>query len=105
MGTQLPHPKKRRSAPQFSARVYCGQTAGCIRIPLDWQVGLGPDNIVLDGDRALRPRKGAQFVYAVFAIFLLPVWAYALVLRRLLPFLQCLRLAPDIASLDRYRVV
>ena len=32
--------------------VYCGQTAGWIRIPLGMEVGLGPDDIVLDGDPA-----------------------------------------------------
>jgi len=63
-----------------------------------------PGDIVLDGDPT-PPRKGtqAQFVYAVSAIFLLPVSAYALVGRRLSPFLQSL--APDIASLDRYGLI
>ena len=41
-----------------------------------------------------------EFVDAVSAIFLPPVWAYTLVRRRLAPFLQSL--APVIASLDRY---
>jgi len=32
MGTELPLPRKRGTAPpQFSADVYCGQTAGCIQ--------------------------------------------------------------------------
>jgi len=39
MGTQLPSPKVDR-APQFSAHVYCGQTAGWIKMPLGRQVGL-----------------------------------------------------------------
>jgi len=39
-----------------------------------------PGDVVLDVDTVLSPRKGAQFVYAVSAIFLLPVWAYALVI-------------------------
>ena len=39
-GNQLP-PKKNRHTPQFSAHVYCGQTAVCIRVPLG--------DIVLDG--------------------------------------------------------
>jgi len=44
-------PCKRGTASQFLARVYCGQTAGCIiRIPFG--------QIVLDVDPA--PRKGAQ---------------------------------------------
>jgi len=39
--------------------VHCGQTVGCIRIPFGMEVGLGPDDIVLDGDQA-PPRKKTQ---------------------------------------------
>jgi len=46
-------PQKAGTAPQFSARVHCDQTAGCIRIPLGTEVGLGPSGTVLDGDPAL----------------------------------------------------
>jgi len=46
-----PPPKKAHS-PQFSAHVYCGQTAVCIRIPLGMEVGLSLGDIVLDGDQA-----------------------------------------------------
>jgi len=52
-------PKKGHS-PQLSAHVYCGQTAGCISIPLGTEVGLGPGNIVLDVDPSSPPLKGAQ---------------------------------------------
>jgi len=45
---------------QFSAHVYCGQTAGCIKTALGMEVGLGPDHIVLDGDPAPLPKKGAE---------------------------------------------
>jgi len=38
---------------------YCGQTVGWIRMPLVTEVGLGPADIVLDGNPA-PPRKGAQ---------------------------------------------
>jgi len=31
--------------------VYCGQTVGYIKMPLGTEVGLGPGNIVLDGDQ------------------------------------------------------
>jgi len=58
MGTQLP--PKGHSSPHFSANVYCGQTAGCIRMPLGKEVGLGPGDIVLDGDPAPHSRKGEQ---------------------------------------------
>jgi len=48
---------KRGLSPQFSANVYCGQTAGWIKMPLNTEVGLGPDDNVLDGDPASPPRK------------------------------------------------
>jgi len=56
MGLSLP--KQGGTATQFSAHVYCGQTAGSVSIPLGTEVGLGPGDIVLDGDPA--PPKGAQ---------------------------------------------
>ena len=37
---------------EFLAHVYCGQTAGWINLPLGVEVGLGPSQIVLDGDPA-----------------------------------------------------
>ena len=43
--------------------VYCGQTVGWIKIPLGMEVGLGPRHcvtVVLDGDPAPLPWKGAQ---------------------------------------------
>jgi len=49
---------KRGQSPQFSAHFYCGQTAGCIKMPLRMEVGLSPGNFVLDGDPAPHPRKG-----------------------------------------------
>jgi len=45
-------PQKGDRAPKFSAHVYCGQTAVCIRIPLGMEVNLGPGDVVLDGDPA-----------------------------------------------------
>ena len=33
---------KRGTGPQFSAHVYCGQTAGWMKTPLDTEVDLGP---------------------------------------------------------------
>ena len=49
-------PKKGRS-PQFLAHVYCGQTAGWIKITLITVVGLGPGDTVLDGDPLRSPPK------------------------------------------------
>jgi len=43
------------TAPQFLAHVYCGQTAGWIKMALGMEVGLGPGHIVLDGDPAPLP--------------------------------------------------
>ena len=43
-GPSSPIPKKR--PPQFSAHVYCGQTAGWIKMAPDMEVGLGPGHIV-----------------------------------------------------------
>jgi len=54
-------PSERGTAapPHFLTHVYCGQTAGWIRIPLGTEVGLGPGDMVLDGDPAPPPpQKG-----------------------------------------------
>jgi len=40
--------------------VYCGQTVGWIKMKLGMQLGLGSGRIVLDGDAAPPPPKGAQ---------------------------------------------
>ena len=49
-------------APQFSAHVYFGQTAGWIKMALGMEVGFGPVHIVrvLDRDTAPLPRKGVE---------------------------------------------
>jgi len=59
METQSPYPKG-GGAPQFSAYVYCGQTAGWIKMPLSTKVGLSPGDSVLDGDPAPLPTKGVE---------------------------------------------
>ena len=56
-GTRAP-PKRGTAPPQFSAHVYCGQTAGWMKTPLGTEVDLGPGHIVLDG--VPDPEKGAQ---------------------------------------------
>ena len=61
MGTQLP-PKgaqKGAQSSQFLAHVCCGQMAGLIKMPLGTEIGLGPGDIVLDGDTTL-PQKGVH---------------------------------------------
>ena len=48
------------SFPKFSSHFYCGQTAGCINMPLGMEVGLSPEDFVLDGYPATLPTKGAE---------------------------------------------
>ena len=55
MGTELPLPRGGRT-PQFSAHVYCGQTAGWIKIAPE--VGLGPGYIVLMRTQLPSPKRG-----------------------------------------------
>jgi len=57
--TELLLPKK-GADPQFSAHVYCGQTAAWIKMTLGLEVVIGPCHIVLDGDPVPHPQKGAQ---------------------------------------------
>jgi len=49
-------PPKKTAPPQFSVRVYCGQTAGWMKTPLGTKVHLCPGHIVLDGVPALCER-------------------------------------------------
>jgi len=65
-----PPPKRGHSPPQFSAHVYCAQTAGWIKMPLGMEVDLGPGHIVLDGDPAPSV-KGAQPPSPIFGLCLL----------------------------------
>jgi len=54
-----PAPSLKGARPQFSAHVYCGQTAEWMKMPLDTEVDLSPGHIVLVRDQA-PPVKGAQ---------------------------------------------
>ena len=56
-GDPAPLPKKGAEPPRFSAYFYCGQTAGCIKMPLGMEVGLSPGDFVLDEDPAPPPKK------------------------------------------------
>ena len=51
-GPKSPSPKGVQPLPRFSAHVYCGQMAGWIKMSLSTEVGLGPVDIVLNGDSA-----------------------------------------------------
>jgi len=56
--TSVMRPLQKGHSPQFSAHVYCGETAGWIKMPLGIEVGLGPGRSV-SGDPAPQ-RKGHQ---------------------------------------------
>jgi len=58
-GDQAPL-SERGQSPQFSARVYCGQTAGWIKMPLGRQVGLSQSDCVSLGPRSPLPKTGAE---------------------------------------------
>ena len=55
-GPSSPSPKTGAAAPYFRP-MYCGQTAGWIKMPLGTEVGLGLGHIVLNGNPAPLPRK------------------------------------------------
>ena len=61
METQPPFQKGVDPPPQkkHSAHVYCGQTAGWIKMTLGMEVGLSPGDFVLDGAQPL-PKLGAE---------------------------------------------
>ena len=53
-------PQLKGARPPVSAHIYCGQTAGWMKMPLGTEVDLGQGHIVLDGDPAGSPAKGAH---------------------------------------------
>jgi len=66
-GDPAPPPKKGHS-PQFSAHVYCGQTAGWIKMPLGMELGLGPGHIVLDGELVPQKKGGTALNFQPMSI-------------------------------------
>jgi len=69
MGIQLPSLKQGAEPPPNFRPIYCGQTAGCIKMPLATDVGLGLRDIVFDLTQ-LSPEKGhthpTQFLAHVY---------------------------------------
>jgi len=65
--------KRGRRIPQKRklVHVYCGQTAGWMKLVLGMEVGLSPGDFVLDGDRVPFPQKGAEPPSPIFGPFLL----------------------------------
>jgi len=52
-------PQKGVGAPSpFSTHFYCGQTAGCINMPLGMELGLSPGDFVLDGTQPSPTKRG-----------------------------------------------
>ena len=69
-GEAVSLPRQGGGAPQFSAHVYCGQTAGWIKMSLGVEVDLGLRDIVFDVDPAT-PRKTAHPPHSIFGPCLL----------------------------------
>ena len=57
-GDQAPPRQKGAQSPQFSAHIYCGHTAGWIKMQLGTEVGLGQGDIVEWGPSSPPPKKG-----------------------------------------------
>jgi len=67
METQLPSPKMGAESPQFSAHLYCDQTAAWMNMPLGTEVGLGLRNIAFDVDPATPRKKWHTHPYPILA--------------------------------------
>ena len=59
-----PREKGTTTPTQFLVHVYCGQTAGWIKMPFGTEVHLSPPHIVLDGVPALRKRDIAALLFS-----------------------------------------
>jgi len=57
-GEPAPSPQKGGRAPPILAHIYCGQTAGWIKMTHGMEVGLGPGHSVLDGTQPTVPKRG-----------------------------------------------
>jgi len=68
-GPAPPQKSWRKPPLQFLAHCCCNQTAGCIKMPLGMEVGLGPCHSVLNGNPAPLPKKGPS--PPIFGSFLL----------------------------------
>jgi len=80
-------PKGAEPPPQFSANFYCGQRAGCIKMPLCVDVGLSPGDFVLDGDPVPLPKRGCSpQIFGLVYSFLPYSCEEAICLRRDSPF-------------------
>jgi len=71
-GDPAPPPQKEAESPKFSAHVYCGQTAGWMKLVLDMQVGLSPGNFMLDGYQVFPLQQRGRNPLPIFGPFLVP---------------------------------
>ena len=62
-GTQLASPKGSTAPSQFSAHFYCGQTTGCIKMPLGMEVGRSLGDCVRWGSSPYPKRGGAPPIF------------------------------------------
>jgi len=67
--TQLPPGKGTPTLAQFLTHVYCGQTAGWIKMPLCTEVYIGAGEVVLDGVAVPPPLKGAHPKFPVHVYY------------------------------------
>jgi len=68
-GSRSPPQKGGGTPPQFSAHFYCGQTAGCIKMPFGIEVGLSPGDFMLYGGPSPPPKKGAEpQIFGMFSV-------------------------------------
>jgi len=61
-------PLPKRHSPQVSVHICSGQTAGWIKMPLGWKVGLNQSTIVLDRHPAPPPRRGTALNFRSMSI-------------------------------------
>ena len=62
-GNPAPPPKRGWRSPQFSANVYCGQTAAWTKMPLGTKVGLSPGDFVLDVNPVPSPKRAEPPIF------------------------------------------
>jgi len=67
-GDPAPPPQKgSTAAPQFQP-MYCGQTAGWMKMPLGRDVGLGPGDILLDRDPTPPQKRGTAPIFGPYVL-------------------------------------
>jgi len=61
-------PQKGTEPPKFSAHIYSGQTAGCIKMPFRMEVGISPGDFVPDADPAPSQKGGGAHNFLPMSI-------------------------------------